>query len=237
MKDKLIALLKESPNLNFMKIYDGFQFKTISFPIIQPIMVVSYNNISSVNEVKDFVTTNSPITLTIYSPEKSYNLHISDISKKVCEVLSNLKYSFNYNGYSHNPIGYLESKIIVNDISENFITKNDISVFINNDELPFIKNISIESQRQEHYIQTIDNNKPFKIIPYNEHYNIIIDFMSITNNNIVDTVANLKDFSMTINYNNTIYTFNSCNWTEKTENIDDKNRLIKKLVISTYDKE
>lgn len=242
---RFIDDINNSPDLSFIKIYNEFQFKLISFPIKQPIMAVCLNNISSVKEFKNYPTTSNIITLKVYSPEKSCNMHISDISRKICSALENLGYPFDYNGYSHNPIGYFESSIIVNLPLSDFLLKDNISVSINNIELPFVKDISVKSQRQEHCIFSLYQNNPIRNITFNEHYTITVDFFKMSdevqsnyqNNHNIDKISNFKDFTLIINNNNNKQIFKNCNWLEITDYSDNKNRLIIKLIISTYNKE
>lgn len=124
IKNKFVSDLKNRQELDFIKIYDGFRFEKITYPTDSPVMAISTGNISSYCEMTDTVTAELCIIIKIYSAEKSCNMHISEIINKVCSVLLDMNYSFKYNGYKHNSLGFFESEIYVN-LPPVFIIKGD----------------------------------------------------------------------------------------------------------------
>lgn len=117
---------------------------------------------------------------------------------------------------------------------QNFITKNDILIYINSVKLDFVKNITLTTQRKEHCVSAFGRSVPTECIVYGEHYIITIEFAETEQNQFIDNIYSTNNFELEVLYKNIHHIYSKCNFLELTESIDDKNRLIKKLVISSY---
>ena len=119
-------------------------------------------------------------------------------------------------------------------MSLGLVFPEDISVWINGEEIGAVKGWSSVSQRELYEVQAMEEQEPKALLPYGEHHRVTLDRLS---SDAPGELRALSDFRITLKEKGRNVLFSGCEWQELEEEMGLSGPAVIRAVLSARSRE
>ena len=119
-------------------------------------------------------------------------------------------------------------------MSLGLVFPEDISVWINGEEIGAVKGWSSVSQRELYEVQAMEEQEPKALLPYGEHHRVTLDRLSSA---APGELRALSDFRITLKEKGRNVLFSGCEWREFEEEMGLSGPAVIRAVLTARSRE
>ena len=119
-------------------------------------------------------------------------------------------------------------------MSLGLVFPEDISVWINGEEIGAVKGWSSVSQRELYEVQAMEEQEPKALLPYGEHHRVTVDRLSSA---APGELRALSDFRITLKEKGRNVLFSGCEWQEFEEEMGLSGPAVIRAVLTARSRE
>ncbi len=119
-------------------------------------------------------------------------------------------------------------------MSLGLVFPEDISVWINGEEIGAVKGWSSVSQRELYEVQAMEEQEPKALLPYGEHHRVTLDRLSSA---APGELRALSDFRITLKEKGRNVLFSGCEWKEFEEEMGLSGPAVIRAVLTARSRE
>lgn len=119
-------------------------------------------------------------------------------------------------------------------MSLGLVFPEDISVWINGEEIGAVKGWSSVSQRELYEVQAMEEQEPKALLPYGEHHRVTLDRLS---SDAPGALRALSDFRITLKEKGRNVLFSGCEWQEFEEEMGLSGPAVIRAVLTARSRE
>ncbi|HIR56094.1 MAG TPA: hypothetical protein IAA54_00330 [Candidatus Gallacutalibacter pullicola] len=119
-------------------------------------------------------------------------------------------------------------------MSLGLVFPEDISVWINGEEIGAVKGWSSVSQRELYEVQAMEEQEPKALLPYGEHHRVTLDRLSSA---APGELRALSDFRITLKEKGRNVLFSGCEWQEFEEEMGLSGPAVIRAVLTARSRE
>lgn len=119
-------------------------------------------------------------------------------------------------------------------MSLGLVFPEDISVWINGEEIGAVKGWSSVSQRELYEVQAMEEQEPKALLPYGEHHRVTLDRLS---SDAPGELRALSDFRITLKEKGRNVLFSGCEWKEFEEEMGLSGPAVIRAVLTARSRE
>ena len=119
-------------------------------------------------------------------------------------------------------------------MSLGLVFPEDISVWINGEEIGAVKGWSSVSQRELYEVQAMEEQEPKALLPYGEHHRVTLDRLSSA---VPGELRALSDFRITLKEKGRNVLFSGCEWQELEEEMGLSGPAVIRAVLTARSRE
>ena len=119
-------------------------------------------------------------------------------------------------------------------MSLGLVFPEDISVWINGEEIGAVKGWSSVSQRELYEVQAMEEQEPKALLPYGEHHRVTLDRLS---SDAPGELRALSDFRITLKEKGRNVLFSGCEWKECEEEMGLSGPAVIRAVLTARSRE
>ena len=119
-------------------------------------------------------------------------------------------------------------------MSLGLVFPEDISVWINGEEIGAVKGWSSVSQRELYEVQAMEEQEPKALLPYGEHHRVTLDRLSSAE---PGALRALSDFRITLKEKGRNVLFSGCEWKEFEEEMGLSGPAVIRAVLTARSRE
>mgnify|MGYP005763868123 FL=1 len=119
-------------------------------------------------------------------------------------------------------------------MSLGLVFPEDISVWINGEEIGAVKGWSSVSQRELYEVQAMEEQEPKALLPYGEHHRVTLDRLS---SDAPGELRALSDFRITLKEKGRNVLFSGCEWQEFEEEMGLSGPAVIRAVLTARSRE
>lgn len=119
-------------------------------------------------------------------------------------------------------------------MSLGLVFPEDISVWINGEEIGAVKGWSSVSQRELYEVQAMEEQEPKALLPYGEHHRVTLDRLS---SDAPGELRALSDFRITLKEKGRNVLFSGCEWQELEEEMGLSGPAVIRAVLTARSRE
>lgn len=119
-------------------------------------------------------------------------------------------------------------------MSLGLVFPEDISVWINGEEIGAVKGWSSVSQRELYEVQAMEEQEPKALLPYGEHHRVTLDRLSSA---VPGELRALSDFRITLKEKGRNVLFSGCEWQEFEEEMGLSGPAVIRAVLTARSRE
>lgn len=119
-------------------------------------------------------------------------------------------------------------------MSLGLVFPEDISVWINGEEIGAVKGWSSVSQRELYEVQAMEEQEPKALLPYGEHHRVTLDRLS---SDAPGKLRALSDFRITLKEKGRNVLFSGCEWQEFEEEMGLSGPAVIRAVLTARSRE
>ena len=119
-------------------------------------------------------------------------------------------------------------------MSLGLVFPEDISVWINGEEIGAVKGWSSVSQRELYEVQAMEEQEPKALLPYGEHHRVTLDRLS---SDAPGKLRALSDFRITLKEKGRNVLFSGCEWKEFEEEMGLSGPAVIRAVLTARSRE
>ena len=119
-------------------------------------------------------------------------------------------------------------------MSLGLVFPEDISVWINGEEIGAVKSWSSVSQRELYEVQAMEEQEPKALLPYGEHHRVTLDRLS---SDAPGELRALSDFRITLKEKGRNVLFSGCEWQELEEEMGLSGPAVIRAVLTARSRE
>ncbi len=119
-------------------------------------------------------------------------------------------------------------------MSLGLVFPEDISVWINGEEIGAVKSWSSVSQRELYEVQAMEEQEPKALLPYGEHHRVTLDRLS---SDAPGELRALSDFRITLKEKGRNVLFSGCEWQEFEEEMGLSGPAVIRAVLTARSRE
>ncbi len=119
-------------------------------------------------------------------------------------------------------------------MSLGLVFPEDISVWINGEEIGAVKGWSSVSQRELYEVQAMEEQEPKALLPYGEHHRVTLDRLSSA---APGALRALSDFRITLKEKGRNVLFSGCEWQEFEEEMGLSGPAVIRAVLTARSRE